>query len=62
MARQSFHFRGESLVLDAEARSSAPGRFVDLPDGVVHYEMSGPLDAQTVVLAHGISVPYYRRD
>ena len=59
MAKQSFRFRGESQVLDAEARSSAPGRFVDLPDGVVHYEMGGPLNAQTVVLVHGFSVPYY---
>jgi len=59
MTRSNFHFRGESRVLDAKARSSAPGRFVDLPDGTVHYEMAGPSDAQTVVLVHGFSVPYY---
>jgi pimeloyl-ACP methyl ester carboxylesterase len=59
MGRQGFRFRGETLVLDAQARASAPGQFVNLPAGTVHYEMAGPPDAQTVVLVHGFSVPYY---
>ncbi len=59
MTKRTFHFRGESQVLDKETRFSAPGQFVDLPDGVVHYEVAGPSDAQTVVLVHGFSVPYY---
>lgn len=58
MTRRNFRFRGESRALDAEARSSAPGRFVELPDGLVHYEMAGPSNAQAVVLVHGFSVPY----
>jgi pimeloyl-ACP methyl ester carboxylesterase len=59
MTRLRFSLCGESLVLDSEARSSAPGEFVELPDGMVHYEMGGPSDGQTVVLVHGFSTPYY---
>jgi len=59
MAEEGFRFRGESLVLDAEARSSAPGKFVELPDGITHYEIAGPPGRQSVLLVHGFSVPYY---
>jgi pimeloyl-ACP methyl ester carboxylesterase len=59
MAQSSFRFRGETLVLNAEARSCIPGSFVELAGGVTHYEMAGPPDGQVVVLVHGFSVPYY---
>lgn len=59
MTKGAFRFRGEPLVLDAEARSFAPGEFVELPDGVTHYELAGPDDGKTVVLVHGFSTPYY---
>jgi pimeloyl-ACP methyl ester carboxylesterase len=59
MAKREFRFRGESQVLDAAARSAAPGSFVELPDGITHYEMAGPPEGQLVVLVHGFSVPYY---
>ena len=59
MAKRDFSFRGESQVLDAAARSTAPGSFVELPDGVTHYELAGPPEGRLVVLAHGFSVPYY---
>ena len=52
-------FRGETNQLNKATRSQAPGQFVSLVDGMVHYEMVGPADAQTVVLVHGFSVPYY---
>src|SRR5262249_25401814 len=35
------------------------GQFVKLSDGVTHYELTGPEQAPVVVLAAGISVPYY---
>jgi pimeloyl-ACP methyl ester carboxylesterase len=54
-----FRFRSETLVLDADARAEAPGQFVALPDGVTHYELSGPHEGDVVVLVHGFSVPYY---
>lgn len=49
----------EKQTLDAENRASLPGQFVTLPEGVVHYELSGLDDAPLVVLVHGFSVPYY---
>lgn len=49
----------ESLSLDAAARVHAPGRFVELSDGITHYDEGGSESRQTVVLVHGFSVPYY---
>jgi pimeloyl-ACP methyl ester carboxylesterase len=62
MAELIFSLCGESLILDSEARSSAPGEFIELPDGIVHYEMAGPSNGQTVVLVHGFSTPYHTWD
>lgn len=52
----------EKLEITDEVRAQAPGSFVNTPMGVVHYEMAGPADAQTVVLVHGGTVPYYLWD
>jgi pimeloyl-ACP methyl ester carboxylesterase len=49
----------EHATLDAAARAGAPGRFIDLPNGVTHYDLSGPDSSRVVVLVHGFSVPYY---
>ena len=53
----------ETLSLTDEVRQTAPGSFLRLPDGVVHYELASPpptrTDVRTVVLVHGFSVPYY---
>lgn len=49
----------ETHTLDATIRAGQPGQFVQLKDGVVHYELSGPADGELVVLVHGFSVPYY---
>lgn len=49
----------ETKVLDDSVRSSADGEFIALSEGVVHYELGGPENGQTVVLVHGFSVPYY---
>jgi len=68
------HFDRESAELTDAVRASAGGRYVALalPLGagsssslvtpmaaVTHYELAGPQDAQTVVLVHGFTVPYY---
>jgi pimeloyl-ACP methyl ester carboxylesterase len=50
------------LGIDDEIRKSAPGKFIQIPDGFVHYELTGPETARTVVLVHGFSVPYYLWD
>ena len=49
----------EKASLTPEVRAALPGQFVDLPAGVVHYQIGGPEDAPVVVLVHGFSVPYY---
>ena len=49
----------ETLTLDAASRAALPGEFVQLPDGVTHYELGGPVNAPVVVLVHGFSVPSY---
>lgn len=49
----------ETLELDDAARTAAPGQFVELSDGLTHYDIAGPESGQTVVLVHGFSVPYY---
>ena len=58
MSNKGLIHRGETQHLDELARASAPGKFIELPDGMVHYEVAGPSDAQTVVLIPGFSVPY----
>lgn len=51
-------------VLDAAAREklvkdNVAHAFIDLPDGTVHYLLSGPEDGPLVVLIHGFSVPSF---
>ena len=45
--------------MDATARADAPGQFIELSDGITHYELSGLADGPVVILVHGFSVPYY---
>jgi pimeloyl-ACP methyl ester carboxylesterase len=49
----------EKKTLNDEVRAGLPGQFVQLSNGVTHYELAGPENASTVVLVHGFSVPYY---
>ncbi len=54
----SFWWAGRSLLpLDDAARAGASGAFVDLPDGRVHYQFTGPDDAPLIVMVHGYSTP-----
>ena len=52
----------ETKTLDAEARKNVSGSFVQLTDGITHYELAGPDTGKTVILVHGFSVPYYIGD
>ena len=52
----------EQQTIDAAARAGAPGRFVQLADGVTHYEVAGPDTGRVVVLAAAFSVPAYLSD
>ncbi|MFA5065355.1 MAG: alpha/beta hydrolase [Dehalococcoidia bacterium] len=52
----------ETKDLDDTARAQAGGSYVELPEGVTHYEMTGPEDGQVVVLVHGATIPMYLWD
>jgi pimeloyl-ACP methyl ester carboxylesterase len=54
-----FPMRGEQKTLNSENRADLPGEFINLPDGVTHFQVQGPADAPVVVLVHGFSVPYF---
>ena len=45
--------------LDDRARREAPGSFIALPKGRVHYATAGPEKGIPLVLVHGLSVPGY---
>jgi pimeloyl-ACP methyl ester carboxylesterase len=51
----------ESLSLDA-LRESHGGDYVQLGDGVTHYELSGTEDGPVVVLIHGGTIPLFAWD
>ena len=42
--------------LDDVARARAPGKFLSLPEGQVHYELTGPEEGEVVVLLPGASL------
>jgi pimeloyl-ACP methyl ester carboxylesterase len=52
----------EIRELNPEARRAAPGSFIQLSQGMVHYELAGPATGRTVVFIHGFSIPYYLWD
>lgn len=56
---REFSYPGEDLELNAETRRGLPGAFIQLRDGVTHYEIAGPEDGPFVALVHGFSVPYF---
>jgi len=59
MVALPYYVNRETLVLNDETRQLAPGEFINLPQGLTHYEDVGPRSAQTILLVHGFSVPYY---
>lgn len=58
----SFSYRDEIKELNDLTRKEASGSFIQLSDGVTHYELSNPEAEKTVILAHGFSVPYFIYD
>ncbi len=40
-------------ILDDNTRSSLPGTFVQLSDGIVHYELGGPESSHCIILICG---------
>ena len=54
--------RDEIKELNHETRESAGGAFVQLSNGLTHYELGGNESSEVVVLVHGFSVPYFIYD
>ena len=57
-----FSYRDETVELNEITRKEASGSFIQLSDGITHYELSNPEAEETVILAHGFSVPYFIYD
>ncbi len=49
----------EQKEMNATARKGVSGSFIQLSDGITHYEMAGSPKQGVVVLVHGFSVPYF---
>ena len=58
----SFSYRDEIKELNDFTRKEASGSFIQLTDGITHYELSNPEKEDTVVLVHGFSIPYFIYD
>jgi pimeloyl-ACP methyl ester carboxylesterase len=54
--------RDEIKELNSETRKMASGSFIQLSEGVTHYELGGNESSEVVVLIHGFSVPYFIYD
>jgi pimeloyl-ACP methyl ester carboxylesterase len=49
----------ETVNLDQSVRAQAPGKFVKLSDGLVHYQLIGSAEAPTIVLIPGATLPFF---
>jgi pimeloyl-ACP methyl ester carboxylesterase len=53
---------GEDRKLTADSRKALRGSFVELSDGVTHYELTGPEDGDVVLMAGGLTIPLFYWD
>jgi hypothetical protein len=49
----------ETVNLDQSVRAQAPGKFVKLSDGLVHYQLIGSAEGPTIVLIPGATLPFF---
>jgi pimeloyl-ACP methyl ester carboxylesterase len=52
----------EKEVLNDQTRANIGGEFMELSDGVTHYELKGDEGRKTIVLVHGNAAPYFSWD
>jgi len=52
----------EDHRLDAATRGRLRGSYIQLSDGITHYELTGPGDGDVVVLAGGLTIPLFYWD
>ena len=57
-----FVANGETLKLDASTREHLRGSFIQLSDGITHYEVAGPDDGELVLLIPGMTIPLFYWD
>lgn len=57
-----YRARGENLPLTPDTRSRLRGSFIQLSDGITHYELTGPDDGELVFLLGGLTVPLFYWD
>lgn len=59
-----FPYFDETKALNESTRKEVDGSFIQLSDGITHYQLGGGKngDADAVVLVHGFSVPYFIYD
>ncbi|MEU6912493.1 alpha/beta fold hydrolase [Streptomyces olindensis] len=57
-----FAASGEDRRLTTESRQALRGSFIELSDGLTHYELKGPEDGQLVVMAGGLTIPLFYWD
>ncbi|MFB6847010.1 alpha/beta fold hydrolase [Streptomyces sp. NPDC056373] len=48
---------GEDRRLTTESRQALRGSFIELSDGLTHYELKGPEDGELVVMTGGLTIP-----
>ncbi|MER6573595.1 alpha/beta hydrolase [Streptomyces sp. NPDC001093] len=53
---------GEDRKLTADSRKALRGSFIELSDGVTHYELTGPEDGEVVLMAGGLTIPLFYWD
>jgi pimeloyl-ACP methyl ester carboxylesterase len=58
----SFPYLDETSELNDVIRKHAGGSFIELGDGITHYESSSESGGVPVILIHGFSVPYFIYD
>lgn len=56
---QFFTNNQETKEMNAAERKNVGGQFIQLGDGITHFESGGPDTGKVIVLVHGFSVPYY---
>lgn len=54
-----FYYNTENQQLTSEVRAKTTGEYVELSQGITHYQQANIDAEETVVLVHGFSVPYY---
>jgi pimeloyl-ACP methyl ester carboxylesterase len=57
-----FTVAGEDRRLDSATRNGLRGSFIELSDGITHYELRGPTDAPLVILVPGLTIPLFYWD